>query len=142
MPSHKERQNIIGRSISAVLRAVAPVLFGPERGRVSFRGPVSPAVAEFASRANVIALQIQNRFAAEAIEIAKNVAELSDNLTDLAGTLPAGEKARFVNQAQELLDVPINTLAGAWGQTLETLIGLNRQTIQAARERQKGRGTR
>jgi len=142
MPSHKERQNIIARSISGVLRAVAPVLLGPERGRVSFRSPISPEIADFTSRANVVALQIQNRFAAEAIEIANSVKSLSDNLTDLAGTLPAGEKTRFINQAQELLDVPINTLAGAWAETLETLIGLNRQTIQAARERQKGRGTR
>ena len=139
MPSHKERQSIIARSISGVLRAVAPVLFGSERGRLSFRDPVSPTLAEFADRANIIALQVQNRFAAEAIEIANNVKALSDNLTDLAGTLPAGDKTRFINQAQELLDVPVNTLAGAWAQTLETLIGLNRQTIQAARQRQKRR---
>jgi len=122
-----------------VLRAVAPVLFGKERGRLSFRGPVSPSVAEFADRANVVALQVQNRFAAEAIEIANSVKALADNLTDLAGALPAGERTTFINQAQELLDVPVNTLAGAWAQTLEVLIGLNKQTIQAARERQKRR---
>jgi len=142
LPSHVKRQSLIQRSISSVLSAVAPVLFGKERGRLSFRSPVSPDVAEFANRANVVALQIQNRFASEAIEIANNIKALSDNLTDVLGTLPAGERTRFINQAQELLDVPVNTLAGAWAQTLETLIGLNRQTIQAARERQKGRGTR
>lgn len=139
MPSHVERQNIIGRSISTVLRAVVPVLFGKERGRLSFRSPVSPALADFASRANVVALQVQNRFAAEAIEIADSVKALSDNLTDVLGTLPAGERSTFINQAQELLDVPVNTLAGAWAQTLQTLIGLNKQTIVAARTRQKER---
>lgn len=139
MPTHLQRQGLIARSISGVLRAVAPVLFGRERGRLSFRSPISPAVADFADRANVVALQVQNRFASEAIEIANSVKALSDNLTDLAGALPPGERTKFINQAQELLDVPVNTLAGAWAQTLETLIGLNKQTIRAARERQRKR---
>lgn len=142
MPTHVQRQNIIGRSVSSVLKAVAPVLFGPERGRISFRGPISPAVADFFARANIVALEVQNKFAAEAIEITQNLKDLGDNLTDLAGSLPAGERTAFINQAQELLDVPLNTLAGAWAQTLNTLIGLNKQSVKAAKQRQKERGTR
>lgn len=131
-------QTLFEKALSAIGRTLAPVIFDPKkRGKFSFRDPIDPKLAEWAARANVVALQIQTRFNQEATEALRAIVELQDNLTDLAGTPEISKDVRFLAQAQEILDIPLEAMASAWIKVLQISSDANEQTIKSIQSRRR-----
>lgn len=131
-------KTLFERAISAIGKTIAPVIFDPKkRGNFTFRDPVGKEVAEWAARANVVALQIQTRFNAEATEALKAIVELQDNLTDIAGSVEVSKDVRFLAQAQEILDIPLESIAAAWIKVLKISSDSNESTIMNIRSRRR-----
>jgi len=131
--------NILARALSSLGRIVAPVIFDPSKRRLTFTDPVGPGVADLLGRANIVASQIQERFAREAIEVLKATSELGDQLTDILGTVRINEEVRTINQFQEILDLPLQALVEAMVKTLTVVADTNAVVIAATKKRRKGR---
>lgn len=134
MPQHA-RSRILDGALS-LGRVLAPVLFGKEAVRKARSKPlVSPGVSQIIDRVNVVVNEIQKNMSEQAIEMLRAVQVVTDEITDLAGTLPAGDKTRVLNQLQELLDLPVFAYTEAWVQTLKIVIANNEAAIRAARKK-------
>jgi len=138
MPAHT--RNRILEGALALGRTLAPVVFGKEATtRARARGFVSPAVNEIIGRTNLVVSQIQKSMAEQAIDMVKAIQTLSDEITDLAGTLPKGERTSVLNQLQEVLDLPVFAYTEAWIKTLEFIVTSNKRSIAAARKERERR---
>lgn len=133
MPQHA-RNRILEGALS-LGRTLAPVLFGKEAVTRARRRPlVAPGVAEVIDRTNLIVNEIQKSMAEQAIEMLRAISQLTDEVTDLVGTLPASDKTSAINQLQEILDLPVFAYTEAWVKTLELLIAGNKAAIAASRK--------
>lgn len=136
------QHSLLQRAIGAIGRAVAPVIFDPKRrGQFSFKSPISPEVADLAARANIVASQIQERFARETIEVLQAGSQLGDQLTDILGTVRINQEVQTINQVQEILDLPLQAIVEAMVKTLTVLADTNEVVIAAAKKRRRERGT-
>lgn len=119
-------------------RTLAPVIFGRDAvKKARARGITSPGVSSLINKTELVVNEIQKSMAEQAIEMLRALATLTDEITDLAGTLPAGDKTKALNQIQELLDLPMFAYTEAWVQTLKIVIAGNKAAIAAARKRSK-----
>ena len=129
---------VLERVIGAVGRAVAPVLFDPKkRFKFTFKDPVDPKLNEWANRANLVASQIQERFAVEAQSVLKNVIQLQDDLTDIVGTVRITKEVKVIDQAQEILDLPLTAFLEGWIKVLKVVEDSNVQVIKTLKKRRK-----
>lgn len=136
MPEHA-RNRILDSALS-LGRTLAPVLFGREaRKKARARPIIAPGVSDIIAKTELVVNQIQKSMAEQAIEMLRALAQLTDEVTDLAGTLPVGDKTKALNQIQELLDLPMFAYTEAWVQTLKIVIAGNKATIAAAKKRSK-----
>lgn len=117
---------------------VAPIFFGSEaRKKARGRLLVGPAVVDLVSKANIVANEIQSSMGQQAIEALRAISKLTDELSDLAGTLPKGERTAAINQIQEALDLPVFAFTEAWVKVIEVMIASNKAAIASARKRNK-----
>lgn len=136
MPQHA-RNRILDGALS-LGRTLAPVLFGRDAVKKARSRPlISPGVSDLINKTELVVNEIQKSMAEQAIEMLRALAKLTDELTDLAGTLPAGDKTKGLNQIQELLDLPMFAYTEAWVQTLKIVVAGNKAAIAAARKRSK-----
>lgn len=89
---------------------------------------------------NLIASQITQRMAVEAQEILRASAQMGDDMTDLIGRLPPHERSIAINQAQELLDLPVVAITEAWVKVLDMVIQSNKITIERIKKVRTKRG--
>lgn len=135
--------NLLFRVIKAIGKTVAPVIFDPaRRGQFSFRDPVGPGVADALARANIVASEIQERFARETIQILEATSRLGDDLTDLIGTVRINQQVKTLEQAQEILDLPLQAIIQAMVKTLNVVADTNVVVIEKVKARRKQRGKR
>lgn len=133
MASHRTIQGVL----TSLAKAVAPILFDRAMAAPRFGDPVSPAVADLFARANIVASEVQERFARETIEVLKATSQLGDELTDLLGTVRVNEKTKALNQFQEILDLPLTAVIEAMVKTLTVLADTNQRVIAATKKRRK-----
>ena len=127
---------VLERVLGAVGRAVAPVLFDPKkRFKFTFKDPVDPRLNAWANRANLVASQIQERLANEGISVLTNIIELQDDLTDILGTVRVTKEVKVIDQAQEILDLPLTAFLEGWIKTLKVVEDSNIQVIKVLRKR-------
>lgn len=128
MPSHAEaRSNRLQSLAKGVARFIAPVFFGERRGDFS-------ALNTVINRVNVVASEIQKSMGEQAIEMLKAIQVMTDEATDLIGTLPPGQRTQALNKLQEVIDLPIFAYTQAWVMTLELMISANKATIARSKK--------
>lgn len=134
MPQHA-RNRLLDLALS-VGRTIAPVFFGAEARRQAKGRPlVGKGVIDLVSKANIVANEIQASMGQQAIEALRSISTLTDELTDLAGTLPKGERTKAINDIQEALDLPVFAFTEAWVKVIEVMIASNKAAIASARKR-------